>query len=59
MTVAFAGKLVFFGAYVALTLRLLPVRPVPFLASFTSYFIALYLLEALFMRRLFAGGPSR
>jgi hypothetical protein len=26
---------------------------VPFVASFTSYFIALYLTEALLMRRLF------
>jgi len=27
---------------------------VPFVASFTSYFIALYLIEALYMRRLFS-----
>jgi hypothetical protein len=55
MMVAFAGKLVFFGMYVAVTLSWLQVRPVPFVASFTSYFIALYLVEALCLRRLFAG----
>lgn len=57
MVAAFAGKLVFFGAYVAVMLRVLSVRPRTFVASFTSYFIALYLIEALHLRRLFAGGP--
>ena len=57
MVAAFAGKLVFFGAYVAVMLRVLSVRPRTFVASFTSYFIALYLIEALYLRRLFAGGP--
>jgi hypothetical protein len=56
LIVAFAGKLVFFGLYVALMVRTLTVRPVPFVASFTSYFIGLYVVEALFMRRLFAEG---
>jgi hypothetical protein len=32
------------------------LRPLPFVASFTGYFVALYLTEALLMRRLFAGG---
>lgn len=56
MTAAFAGKLVFFGAYVAFMLSVLSLRPVPFVASFTSYFIALHLVEALSLKRLFAGG---
>jgi hypothetical protein len=58
MVGAFAGKLVFFGAYVAVMLRVLSLRPRTFVASFTGYFIALYLIEALYLRRLFAGGPS-
>ena len=37
-------------------LEVVGVRPVPFVVSFTGYFIALYLTEALLMRRLFAGG---
>lgn len=53
MVTAFAGKMVFFAAYVALMLTVLPLRPVPFVASFTVYFVALYLVEALGLRRLF------
>ena len=49
MMAAFAAKMVFFGAYVAVMLQgRLRVRPVPFVASFTAYFIALYLVEALY-----------
>ena len=55
MLAAFAGKLVFFGMYVTVMLGLLSLRPIPFIASFTSYFIALYLTEALYLRRLFWG----
>jgi hypothetical protein len=54
MIVAFGFKVVFFGGYVAVMLGLLALRPVPFVASFTSYFIGLYLVEALFMRQLFS-----
>ena len=50
---AFAGKLVFFGAYVALAIGVLDVQPVPFAASFTGYFIALHMIEALLLKRLF------
>src|SRR5215510_1019037 len=56
MMAAFAGKLIFFGIYVAVMLGLLSLRPIPFIASFTSYFIGLYLTEALYLRRLFLGG---
>ena len=55
MIAAFAVKMVFFGAYVAVMLRRLSLRPVPFVVSFTAYFIALYLIEALSLQRLFAG----
>lgn len=50
---AFAGKLVFFGAYVGLAIGVLGVKPIPFAASLTGYFIALYLIEALWLKRLF------
>ena len=52
MIVWFALKFVFFGAYVAVMLRLLSLRTVPFIAVFVSYFIALYAMQALFLRRL-------
>ena len=53
MVKAFAGKLVFFGAYVGLVIGVLRVQPVPFIVSFTTCFIALHLIEALWMKRLF------
>ena len=59
MIKAFAGKIVFFGAYVAILLKQPWLQPVPFVASFTSYFIALYLVEALCLQRLFAHGTRR
>jgi hypothetical protein len=48
-----AIKAVFFGVYVVIMLRVLGLRPGPFVFSFTAYFITLYAMEALFMRRLF------
>jgi hypothetical protein len=58
MAAGFAAKLVFFGVYVAVMLRVLLVRPVPFVVSFTGYFIALYVTEAVCLRRLFTD-PAR
>ena len=55
MVAAFGGKLVFFGAYVAVMLGVLSLRPLPFVISFTTYFIALHFFEALCLQRLFAG----
>jgi hypothetical protein len=55
MIAGFGGKLVFFGTYVTVMLKLMRLRPVPFVSSFTSYLIVLYLIEALYLRRLFLG----
>ena len=55
MTTGFVVKFVFFGAYVAVMLKLLSLRPVPFVFAFTSYFIALYAMQALFLKRLTYG----
>jgi hypothetical protein len=52
MAAAFAGKMVFFAAYVAFMLSVLSLRTVPFVASFTASFIAFHLAEALALRRL-------
>jgi hypothetical protein len=52
---AFGVKLVFFGAYVTVVLKVLAVRPLPFVISFTAYFIGLHLAEALWLQRVFAG----
>ena len=55
MVSAFAGKLMFFGAYVALAIGVFGVQPVPFVVSFAGYFIVLHLIEALLLKRLFVG----
>ncbi|HEX2340185.1 MAG TPA: hypothetical protein VHI98_06865 [Vicinamibacterales bacterium] len=56
MVKAFAGKMIFFGAYVAVVLRASSIRPIPFIVSFTGYFIGLHVMEAICLRRLVAGG---
>jgi hypothetical protein len=58
MLSAFMAKMMFFGVYVAGMLRVLELRRTPFVVSFTGYFIALYAMEALFLKRLFGRGPS-
>ena len=52
LIIGFGLKFVFFGAYVAVMLGLWPLRPVPFMTAFVSYFIALYAMQALFVWRL-------
>jgi hypothetical protein len=52
MVLGFALKAMFFGAYVVVMLRVLAMRPIPFIVSFTGFFIALYAMEALLLRRL-------
>ena len=53
LVAGFAMKLVFFGAYLAVMLRVLGLRVVPFAAAFVGYMVLLYVMEALFLRRLF------
>jgi hypothetical protein len=50
---AFAVKLIFFGVYVTLAIRVVRVEPVAFVLSLAGYFIVLHLMEALWMKRLF------
>src|SRR5262245_58270019 len=52
MIAAFVVKMVFFGGYVALVLKAGWVRQGPFAASFTGYFLALHIIEAIRLRRL-------
>ena len=57
MIAAFAGKICSSGVRDG-RVEVLALRPVPFMLSFTGYFIAIYLMEALYLRRLFSGGPA-
>ena len=56
MVAVFGGKMLFFGVYVTVILRLPSLRQVPFVVSFASYFIALHVIEAFSLQRLFVGG---
>jgi hypothetical protein len=49
---AFFAKMVFLGAYVALMVRVVGMKPVPFVASFTGYFVVFYCVEALHLKRV-------
>jgi hypothetical protein len=53
MMAGFAAKMLFFGTYIAVMVKVVGVRPIPFVAAFTTTFIAAYAIEALAMRRLF------
>jgi hypothetical protein len=59
MMIGFGLKLLFFGAYLVAVIRGLELRPAPFMLSFAGFFIGLHLLEALFLKRLFAGAAGR
>jgi hypothetical protein len=54
---AFAVKVVFFGAYVAIVLSSGLVRPIPFAVSFIVYFLGLHIVEAVGLHRLQASDP--
>jgi hypothetical protein len=54
MGAAFIVKAVFFGIYFGVMLRVMKLRPVPFVTSFVCYFIGLYLIEAFYLKRLFS-----
>lgn len=52
MMAGFALKLVFFGAYIAVMIKAVGLRPLPFVTAFVSYFIALYAMQAFLLWRL-------
>lgn len=54
MILAFAVKMLFYAAYVTVTIGLLNAAPVPFMISFTVYFVGLQFTEALYFKTLFA-----
>jgi hypothetical protein len=48
----FAGKMIFFAAYVAVLLGRDLVRPNPFIVTFAGYFLVLHIAEAVALHRL-------
>lgn len=53
---AFFAKVIFFGAYVIVMIKVLSVEPTPFVVTFAASFITLYALEAFMFARLFRRG---
>ena len=53
MLVGFVVRLLFFVAYVVILVRGVGLRPVPFIATFAGYLMALYAAQIVLMRRLF------
>jgi hypothetical protein len=49
---AFGVKMLFFGGYVAFVTKMLDIRSIAFVVSFVTYFLALYVVQALLLRRL-------
>jgi hypothetical protein len=45
-------KMLLFGMYAVVVLRVMDVRPVLFVGSFAGFFVMLHALEAMFLRRL-------
>jgi len=58
MMTGFVVKMAFFGVYVAVMLSVVGLQPVPFVLSLTAAFIALHMIEALQLRRLYAGSAA-
>lgn len=58
MITAFGVKVLLFALYVVVILGVLELRAKPFMLSFTGYYVGLHVVEALFLRRLLAGGVS-
>jgi hypothetical protein len=52
----FAAKLLFFCVYVVVMLRVVGLQPAPFVLTFTGYFLALYVMQAFQLKRLFLPG---
>jgi hypothetical protein len=54
MIAAFGVKVVLFAAYVIVLLAGLGLRPLPFVAGFSAYYVVLHAAEALCLQRLLA-----
>jgi hypothetical protein len=55
---AFAAKMAFFAIYIAISVKIGTVRPIPFIVGFLCYFVSLHALEAVGLRRLQSGALS-
>ena len=54
---AFVAKMIFFAGYVTVILSNGWVRPIPFVVSFTAYYLSLHFTEAVGLHRLQPANP--
>lgn len=59
MITLFGAKMALYPAYVVAVVRLFEAGSAAFVVSFTCQMILLYVMEALYLRRLFAGASRR
>jgi hypothetical protein len=59
MITLFGVKMLLFGAYVIIVATQVPEGRVVFIVSFTCHYILLHVMEALYLRRLFAAAAAR
>jgi hypothetical protein len=55
----FVARMILFAGYVIAVLSIASIRPVPFVASFVGFFLALFIVGAFALRRLMASAASR
>lgn len=56
MTKSFLIKMVLFALYFIIILSFYTFEPIPFVISFTGFFILFYIIEAIFLQKLFQTG---
>jgi len=56
ITKSFLVKMILFGLYFVIILSFYAFEPIPFVSSFTGFFILFYIIEAVFLQKLFQTG---
>ena len=56
MTKSFLAKMILFALYFILIFSFYTFEPIPFVVSFTGFFILFYIIEAIFLQKLFQTG---
>ena len=59
LTKGFALKMVFYGLYIIIFFKLYSFKPIPFLCSFSGFFLGLHALEAVIIKGFSKSGESQ
>ncbi|MEE2765210.1 MAG: hypothetical protein VX600_01815 [Candidatus Neomarinimicrobiota bacterium] len=52
LTIGFAIKMIFYGAYILILFKIYPFNPIPLMCSFAGFFLGLHALEAVIINNL-------